>query len=80
MFEADNEPLFAKALLPVERALEAARVPAEAVGDVVLVGGSTRIPRVRSMLEEYFGQPPNSAINPGTMRLKIIRNLENTHD
>jgi molecular chaperone DnaK (HSP70) len=34
------------------------------VSEVVLVGGSTRIPKVRELLTEYFGKPPNSQINP----------------
>ena len=65
LFEESCADLFGKVLAPVERALESAAMPAGAVGDIVLVGGSTRIPKVRSMLKEFFGgKEPNTDINP----------------
>ena len=64
MFEEVCGALFAKVLKPVERCLASARVPAGAVGEIVLVGGSTRMPKVRSMLSEFFGKAPNTEINP----------------
>jgi len=54
-FEELNADLFKKTFRTVEQVLRDAKVKREEVDDVVLVGGSTRIPKVRSMLEEYFG-------------------------
>jgi molecular chaperone DnaK (HSP70) len=52
-------------LLPVEKVLEDAAISKSDVSEVVLVGGSTRIPKVRSMLKRFFnGKEPNTSINP----------------
>jgi molecular chaperone DnaK (HSP70) len=51
-------------MAPVESVLEAAGVPADAVGDIVLVGGSTRLLKVRSMLQAFFKQPLNLGARP----------------
>jgi len=45
-------------------ALADARLKAEAIDEVVLVGGSTRVPLVRRRVEEIFGKPPHSYLNP----------------
>ena len=39
-------------------------MPREKVDDIVLVGGSTRIPKVQQLLKEYFGKEPSKGINP----------------
>eukprot|EP00457_Paulinella_chromatophora_P002504 gb/GEZN01002509.1/.p1 GENE.gb/GEZN01002509.1/~~gb/GEZN01002509.1/.p1 ORF type:complete len:710 (+),score=149.07 gb/GEZN01002509.1/:95-2131(+) len=49
---------------PIEQVLKDAKITKDRVDDVVLVGGSTRIPKVQQMIEEYFGKPPNKTINP----------------
>ena len=46
--------LFKKTLLPVQRVLEDAGLKKEQVDDIVLVGGSTRIPKVQQLLKEFF--------------------------
>ena len=64
-FEEANAEAFSQLLTPVERVLSRARRRAEEVDEVVLVGGSTRIPRVRKTLKEYFGgRSPNTNVNP----------------
>jgi endoplasmic reticulum chaperone BiP len=64
-FEELNIDLFRKTLKPVEQVLKDAKVKKNEVDDIVLVGGSTRIPKVRALLEEYFGGKKASAgINP----------------
>merc|ERR1719387_1927111 len=62
-FEQLNADGFRHAMFAVERALMDAKLPRSAIDDVVLVGGSTRIPKVRCMLQDYFGKEPNSSIN-----------------
>jgi len=63
-FEELNEDLFKKSLEPVKQALRDANLKPRDVDDIVLVGGSTRIPRVRLMLEQFFGKPPLTSVNP----------------
>lgn len=64
-FEKLNEDLFQKVLQPIKRVLKEVDLPKEDVDEVVLVGGSTRIPKVRQLIEEYFnGKKPNVAIDP----------------
>jgi molecular chaperone DnaK (HSP70) len=50
------KPLFDRMLFPVHSALEEAGLALGDVSDIVLVGGSTRIPRVRRMLGDLFGK------------------------
>jgi len=54
-FEELNIDLFRKTMRPVEQVLKDAGVKKDAVDDIVLVGGSTRIPKVQELLKEYFG-------------------------
>ena len=64
-FEKLNEDLFQKVLHPIERVLKEVDLPKEAVDEVVLVGGSTRVPRVRQLIKEFFnGREPNVSIDP----------------
>ncbi|KAL7485526.1 hypothetical protein ACHAW6_011315 [Cyclotella cf. meneghiniana] len=64
-FEELNEPLFQKTLMPVKRVLEDADLTIDDVHQIILVGGSTRIPRVQSLVKEFFhGKEPNRGINP----------------
>ena len=56
---------FIKCLEPVENALKDAKLSKNEIDDIVLVGGSTRIPRVRQLLKDYFnGKEPKADINP----------------
>jgi heat shock protein 5 len=64
-FEELNMDLFRKTMKPVEQVLKDGGVKKEDVDDIVLVGGSTRIPKVQQLLKEYFnGKEPSQGINP----------------
>merc|ERR1712023_609524 len=57
--------LFKKTLKPVQKVLEDAAMKKNQVDEIVLVGGSTRIPKVQSLIKDYFGgKEPNKGINP----------------
>ena len=58
------EPLVTKTLGPCRRALADAGLTPDAIEQVVLVGGSTRVPLVRRRVQELFGRPPHSQLNP----------------
>ncbi|CAI4219947.1 unnamed protein product [Parascedosporium putredinis] len=64
-FEELNMDLFKKTLKPVEQVIKDAKVKKEDIDDIVLVGGSTRIPKVQALIEEYFGgKKASKGINP----------------
>uniref|UniRef100_A0A915JH66 Heat shock protein 70 n=1 Tax=Romanomermis culicivorax TaxID=13658 RepID=A0A915JH66_ROMCU len=64
-FEELCSDLFRSTLDPVEKALRDAKLDKAAIQDVVLVGGSTRIPKVQKLLQDYFnGKELNKSINP----------------
>lgn len=64
-FEELNIDLFRKTMKPVEQVMKDANVKKDAIHDVVLVGGSTRIPKVQELLKDYFnGKEPSKGINP----------------
>ncbi|XP_049817362.1 major heat shock 70 kDa protein Ab-like [Aethina tumida] len=64
-FEELNADLFKGTLAPVEKALNDAKMGKSSIHDVVLVGGSTRIPKIQSLLQNYFnGKSLNLSINP----------------
>ena len=64
-FEDMNMDYFRKCMEPVEKVLKDAKMSKNQVDEIVLVGGSTRIPKVQEMLSEYFnGKALNKSINP----------------
>ena len=63
-FEELNADLFKKTLKPVEQVLKDAKLKKSDIDDIVLVGGSTRIPKVQQMLEEFFGKKARKDVNP----------------
>jgi heat shock protein 5 len=64
-FEELNADLFKKTLGPVKKAMEDAGLKKEDIHEIVLVGGSTRIPKVQALIKEYFnGKEPNKGVNP----------------
>lgn len=64
-FEELNMELFKKTLKPVQQVLDDAKVKVSEIDDIVLVGGSTRIPKVQELLEKFFkGKPVSKGINP----------------
>ena len=63
-FEGLVEPLLKRLMPPVEQALKDAGLDAKKIDEVVLVGGSTRIPKVQEMVKNFFGKDPNKSVNP----------------
>src|SRR5215210_2802461 len=63
-FEQLVEPILKRLMPPVEQALKDAGVDAKKIDEIVLVGGSTRIPKVQEMVKGYFGKEPNKSVNP----------------
>jgi len=58
------DPLIRKTLSPCRRALRDAGINVDDIEDVVMVGGSTRVPRVREKIEDFFGKTPLVDIDP----------------
>ncbi len=63
-FEALSDNLFARCLKPCEAALKDAGYSKSEIDEVILVGGSTRIPKVQEIVENFFGKKPNRSVNP----------------
>lgn len=63
-FEELCDDLFRSITIPLDRVIADAKTDKSKVQEIVLVGGSTRIPRVQSILTDYFDRPPNRSINP----------------
>jgi molecular chaperone DnaK len=63
-FEALSADLFDKILDPCRRAIKNSKVEMKEIDEVVLVGGSTRIPKVQALVKEFFGKEPNRSVNP----------------
>ncbi|XP_072033837.1 heat shock 70 kDa protein 13-like [Amphiura filiformis] len=63
-FEKINDDLFQKVLEPVKIVLEDIEMQPNDIDEIVLVGGSTRIPRVRQVVRDFFKKEPNVAIDP----------------
>ena len=58
------DDLFQRTIEPCKRALDDAKIPMNKIDEVVLVGGSTRIPRVQEIVKEFFGKEPHRGVNP----------------
>jgi molecular chaperone DnaK len=58
------DPLIDRTKEPMRKALKDAGVEAKDIADVVLVGGQTRMPRVREVVKEFFGKEPHTGVNP----------------
>jgi len=63
-FEQMIDSFVQKTLVPVKNALKDANLSKESIDEVILVGGSTRIPAVREAVEKFFGKSANSSVNP----------------
>eukprot|EP00092_Neocalanus_flemingeri_P007491 GFUD01008088.1.p1 GENE.GFUD01008088.1~~GFUD01008088.1.p1 ORF type:complete len:652 (+),score=202.29 GFUD01008088.1:138-2093(+) len=64
-FEELNMDLFKNTLNPVKKVLKDADLTKKDIDDIVLVGGSTRIPKIRALVKEFFnGKEPRSGVNP----------------
>jgi endoplasmic reticulum chaperone BiP len=64
-FEELNMAMFKNTLIPVQKVLEDAKLKKSDIDEIVLVGGSTRIPKVQQLIKDFFGgKEPNKGINP----------------
>lgn len=63
-FESLADKLFDRCLKPCEQALKDAGMSVSQIDEIILVGGSSRIPKVQEIVEKYFGKKPNRGVNP----------------
>ena len=63
-FETLVEDLVKRTLAPMEQALKDAGLKTSEVDEVILVGGSTRIPKIQEVVKGFFGKDPNRSVNP----------------
>ena len=63
-FEAMIEPIIDKTVPPMRQAIQDAGVGLDEINEIILVGGSTRIPLVRKKIKEVFGKEPKATVNP----------------
>jgi len=63
-FEQLADSLFERCLKPCEQALKDAGLKAQDINEVILVGGSTRIPKVQEIVEKFFARKPSKGVNP----------------
>jgi molecular chaperone DnaK len=63
-FEQLSDTLFDRMFRPCEQALKDSGLSAAQIDEVILVGGSTRIPKVQELVEKFFGKKPNRGVNP----------------
>ncbi len=63
-FEELADDLFDRCLKPCEKALSDAGMKTSEIDEIILVGGSTRIPKVQEIVEKFFGKKPNKGVNP----------------
>jgi molecular chaperone DnaK len=63
-FEQLIDPILQRLMPPVEQAIKDAGLTKDKIEEIVLVGGSTRIPKVQEMVKNFFGKDPNKTVNP----------------
>jgi len=63
-FEQMCDDLFQRAIEPTKKCLADAKKSPKEIDEVVLVGGSTRVPKIQQIVKEYFGKEPNRSVNP----------------
>ena len=63
-FESLCEDLYERCLEPCRKALQAAKLSPKDIDEVILVGGSTRMPRIQQLVRDFFGKEPNKSVNP----------------
>ncbi|HHT60708.1 MAG: molecular chaperone DnaK [Paludibacteraceae bacterium] len=63
-FEQLSDKLIQACLVPCENALKAAGLSKSDINEVILVGGSTRIPAIQTLVEKFFGKAPSKGVNP----------------
>ena len=63
-FEALCDNLFQRSIEPCRKALQDAHLSTSDIDEVLLVGGSTRIPKIQELVKSFFGKEPNKSVNP----------------
>ena len=63
-FEQLTDDLVRRTIEPCRQALKDAGITSSDIDEIILVGGSTRIPRIQQVVEEFFGKKPNRGVNP----------------
>jgi molecular chaperone DnaK len=63
-FESLCSDLFDATLRPCEQAIKDAKINPSQIDDVILVGGSTRIPKIQELVKTFFGKEPSKGVNP----------------
>ncbi len=63
-FESLCEDMFSKTLGPCEQAVRDAKITPSQIDEVILVGGSTRIPKIQELVKKFFGKEPAKTVNP----------------
>jgi molecular chaperone DnaK len=63
-FESLVDDLIQRTVPPMKKALEDAGLKPDAIDEVILVGGSTRIPKVQQVVKDFFGKEPHKGVNP----------------
>jgi molecular chaperone DnaK len=63
-FEQLADDLFQRSMAPVKQALADAGVQPSEIDEIVLVGGTTRIPKIQQLVKDYFGKEPHKGVNP----------------
>ena len=58
------DDLFQRTMEPLRKAMADAKIPVDKIDEVVLVGGSTRIPKVQELVKQFFGKEPHKGVNP----------------
>ncbi|KAM3186866.1 78 kDa glucose-regulated protein [Hymenolepis weldensis] len=87
-FEELNNDLFRGTLEPVDKVMKDSGIKKEDIHDIVLIGGSTRIPKIQTLVKEYFdGKEPSRGINPdeavaygAAVQAGVISGVEDTGD
>ncbi len=82
-FEDMSQKYFDKCFEIIEQALKDAKLKKEKIEEIILVGGSTKIPKIKEMIKEYFNKEPCDSINPdevvaigATIQAAITNNIE----
>ncbi|HWA56627.1 MAG TPA: molecular chaperone DnaK [Gemmatimonadales bacterium] len=63
-FEQLVDDLFQRTIPPMQQALKDAGLDPKQIDEVILVGGSTRIPKIQQIVKDFFGKEPNKSVNP----------------
>jgi molecular chaperone DnaK len=63
-FEQLTDDLIQRTIPPMQQALKDASLDPKRIDEVILVGGSTRVPKIQQIVKDYFGKEPNKSVNP----------------